>query len=344
MAEYEAWGAQMAWRPFIMYFQPSDLRTASCNTDSLGFRFSADAEGKVARVDQWDGNPCNIVLGNSVAFSVGSTSDANSLAARMSYHGGETWLNFSGRALCSQPGIFDLYFHRHYVEAVNRIVLFSGANDLFLYYVPKVFDPTFGIFFFSDVFKERMKAPENPGRVQRMREVVIPKPRQNKQPPDIDAIIAERRPTRERAVDMLVRSLENRKMLANGLGIELVYVLQPVRSWVKTPWTEEERELTAERREGGSIWNAVLAKVMDEEHHRWFAGRLAEQLGRLGIPFLDMNEVLSDHPRHREWLFIDYLHLTDAAYVICAQVLAQPFQRSTAREFRADKGSYRILE
>lgn len=333
MAEYEAWGAQMAWRPFIMYFQPPNLRTSSCNTDSLGFRFSADADGKVVRIDQWSGKPCNIVLGNSVAFSVGATSDAESLAARMSHHSGETWLNFSGRAFAATQEYLTFMFHRHYVGSVKRIVLFSGANDLFLYYVPKMFDETFGIFFFSEVFAERMKLTKNAHPLAQAWKALMP--RRFKRLPtnlsrDLDEIIAERRPTRARAVALLVRNLENWKMAADGLGIELVYALQPVRSWVQKPLTTEECELAAELSESASRWNTVLGKVMDDEQHHWYASRLAEECGRLGILFIDMNESLSNHPRNREWLFMDYLHFTDAGYDICALVLAQYFEHSTA--------------
>jgi hypothetical protein len=325
MADY-AW--DMSWRPFIMYFHPPNLRTPSCNTDSLGFRFSADSEGRVACVDQWGDNQCNLVLGNSVAFSVGATSDAKSLAARMSHHSGGPWLNFSGRAFAASQEYLTFIFHRHHVGPVKRIVLFSGSNDIYLYYVPKMFDETFGIFFFSEVFAERMSPPKNPGRLEHLREAIIPgrvKQSAGKQIPNIDQVIAERKPGREMAVELLIRSLENWKMAINGLSIELVYALQPVRSWVEKPWTTEETELAAEMSEAGSKWNTVLSKVMDKEQHHWYAGRLSTECRRLGIPFIDMNEALSNHPRNKEWIFMDYLHLTDAGYDICAQVLARHF-------------------
>jgi hypothetical protein len=340
MADYDYWGTQMAWRPFIMFFQPPDLRTASCNTDSLGFRFSADPSGTIARTDQWQDRPCNLVLGNSVAFSVGATSDAASLPARMSHYSGETWLNFSGRAFAASQEYLTFIFYRHRVGPLKRVVLFSGSNDLYLYYAPKkMFDETFGIFFFSDVFGERMN-PAPPGEVphwsKQMRESVSrrirrmkpanSKPANTTQLQDLDQIIAERRLTREKAVTLLARSLENWKMAADGLGIDLLYALQPVRSWVKKPLAAEELELGAEINERGSQWNKILAKVMDEEQYHWYKGRLVEECRRLHIPFLDLNEILSNHPRNHEWIFMDYLHLTDAGYDICAEVLAGYFQ------------------
>jgi hypothetical protein len=100
---------------------------------------------------------------------------------------------------------------------------------------------------------------------------------------------------------------------------------------VKTPWTPEELELTEEHRRRGGTWNTVLAKVMDEEHHRWYADQLGGHCRRLGISFIDVNDVLSNHPRHTEWSFIDYLHLTNAGYDICAEALTrtlQPLRRS----------------
>lgn len=333
MTDYEF---QMAWQPFIMYFHPPDLRTASVNTDSLGFRFSADPAGSVVRTDEWQGRPCNLVLGNSVAFSVGATSDAASLPARMSHHSDETWLNFSGRAFAASQEYLTFIFHRHRVGPLKRVVLFSGSNDLYLYYAPKMFDETFGIFFFSDVFAERMNPPPPPeiphwsrqmreSLFRRLRKPVPGKSADTKQLPGLDAVIAERRPIREKAVTLLARSLENWKMAADALDIELLYALQPVRSWVKKPWAAEELELGAEINERGSKWNKILAKVMDEEQYHWYAGRVAEECRRLDIPFVDLNEMLSHHPRNHEWLFLDYLHLTDAGYDVCAELLAQYF-------------------
>lgn len=337
MADYDFWGGQMAWRPFIMFFHPPDLHTESCNTDTLGFRFSADPSGSVARTDAWQDRPCNLVLGNSVAFSVGATSDAASLSARMSHYSGETWLNFSGRAFAASQEYLAFMFYRHRVGPVKRVVLFSGSNDLYLYYAPKkMFDETFGIFFFSDVFAERMN-PAPPvvshwskqiwesvfrGRIK----PASGRPMNPKQLPDLDEVIAERRLTRENAVTLLVRSLENWKMAADGLGIDLLYALQPIRSWVKKLLTPEELELGAEINERGSQWNKILAKVMDEEQYHWYKGRLAEECRRLLIPFLDLNEILSNHPRNHEWIFLDYLHLTDAGYDICGEVLTRYLQ------------------
>jgi lysophospholipase L1-like esterase len=336
MADYDFWGSQMAWRPFIMFFQPPDLRTASCNTDSLGFRFSADPSGNVARSDEWQDRPCNLVFGNSVAFSVGATSDAASLSARMSHYSGETWLNFSGRAFAASQEYLTFLFYRHRVGPHKQVVLFSGSNDLYLYYAPKMFDETFGIFFFSDVFAERMNPkppPEVPHWSKQMLASVFRrikpargKPVNTKQLPNLDEVIAERRQTREKAMTLLARSLENWKLAADGLGIDLLYALQPVRSWVKKPFSPEELELEAEIDEHGSKWNKILAKVMDEEQYHWYKGRVAEECRRLLIPFLDLNEILSNHPRNHEWIFMDYLHLTDAGYDICAEVLARYFQ------------------
>ena len=152
------------------------------------------------------------------------------------------------------------------------------------------------------------------------------KPVNTKQLPNLDEVIAERRLTREKAVTLLARSLENWKMAADGLGIDLLYALQPVRSWVKKPFAAEELELEAEINEHGSKWNKILARVMDEEQYHWYKGRVAEECRRLLIPFLDLNEILSNHPRNHEWIFLDYLHLTDAGYDICAEELARYFR------------------
>jgi hypothetical protein len=325
MADYDRWGAAMAWRPYIMYFQPPNLRTACCNTDGLGFRFSSKVDGNVARVDQWDRSPSNLLFGNSVAFSVGATTDANSLAARMTWHTSETWLNFAGRAFAASQELLTFLYYRHRLGPVRRIVLFSGSNDLYLYYVPKMFDEIFGIFFFSDVFATRMSASPDMRWAERVWKAAVPTRLKKRRSPerDLTSVIAERRPDRARAVELWRRSLEHWRILAAGLGIDLVYALQPIMTWVSKPPSPEELELSRAWLENPSGWTAILQAVMDLEHYEWWSGALAAECRKMGVRFVDMNMELSRHPRRKEWLFIDHLHLTDAGYDVCGEILAR---------------------
>ena len=332
MEEYDAWGSRLVWKPYVMFFQPADLHTASCNTDSKGFRVSVDAKGTVARVDESEGHDCSLVFGNSVAFSVGARSDAATLSARLSHQTGDTWLNFAGRAFSSSQEFLTFVYHRHLVGRVKRVVLFSGSNDLYLYYSPKTFDESLGVFFFSRFFEERMRQPAELKWAQRVWKAAVPSrlARRRGRETDLDALIAERKPGREQAIGIVCRNLVYWKALTDGLGIELVYALQPIRSWVNKPVTDEEAELTREQRETPTEWNEILNKVMDQDHYHWFADRLGRHCADLSIRFIDMSREISAHSRRNEWLFIDHLHLTDAGYDVCADILASSFSRTAA--------------
>ena len=340
MADYDLLG-KVDWRPYLMFFQQPDFVSQSVTTDRLGFRRTLNG-GALFGIDDVGDRPVNLLLGNSVAFGVGATSDDASLASRLAAHGDGCWLNFCGRAFGAMQELILFQAYRYRLPRIRRVVLCTGLNDLYLSYAPKVFDETFGVFFFSEVFFKAMCGTQ--ARLSRKRSVLAAMlspfygdridygrvklrelPRMLLQPPpgapaepDYLALVAERRHLRGRIIDQLERTLEIWAALARVFGFELSYALQPMLPWTGKQWTPEERELVAEADGIGGRWHRILRAVLDDDHHRWYSARLSDLCRRLKIQFIDMNEQFRDQ---QAWLFLDRVHLNDAGQDLAARRL-----------------------
>ena len=325
MEEYTRWAGSMIWHPYLMFFHPANIRSDVCQTDSLGFRLGTDHRGEAVRVDEWNGPEANLLLGNSVAFSVGATSDANTLSSRLSARTQLPWLNMSGRAFSAAQELLLFMFHQHRFRNIKRIVLFSGINDLYLYFAPKLFDDVYGVYFFSDVFERRMSGPAEKPWAQRVWTALLPSRFSRKAHPIDTAGVAALRQTRDRAAEIVVRRLGYWRMLTQSMGIEFIFVLQPVMNWVEKKRPAEEKELAEALKSSPSVWDQLLCKVMDAEQHAWYAGYMEKACRELRIPFADMSKELSMHKRSEEWLFIDQLHLTNQGYDLCAEIISSRF-------------------
>lgn len=323
LADYDRLGTPIAWRPYLMFFHHRNFTSPSVNTDRHGFRPTWDAREQRVTLDDAAGRDVNLLVGNSVSFGVGATSDQAALSSRLSAHSRELWLNFSGRAFGSRQELTLFETHRYKLGNVRRVVLFSGLNDLYLYYSPKTFDETFGIFFFSELFHKSLQSPPQAGLKTALatlvREIRARLRRKAADPAeDFSAVVSERLDGRQQIIEHIGRVLEIWSLLARGLGFELSYMVQPILPWTGKIHSAEEKELLAEGNAIGGRWNQILEMVLDGGHHRWFTDAMAHLCRRLDIHFYDLN---ADFPKTDDWLFLDRVHLTDAGQDVAARAV-----------------------
>jgi len=96
------------WIPYLMCFQEGDYRSATVNTDALGFR--------------WDPvKTKNILLGSSFVFGVGASGDEKTVARLLECN------NFGGRAHTLMQHVLLYFFYGKYA---NKVTLLAGVNDL----------------------------------------------------------------------------------------------------------------------------------------------------------------------------------------------------------------------
>ncbi len=347
MVDYGRLNERFEWRPYLMYFQQPNFSSASVTTDRLGFRPTIDGAGRRVTIDDVQARSVNLLVGNSVAFGVGASSDAASLASRIAAHTGECWMNFCGRGFGAMQELILFESHRHKLGRLQRVVLFTGLNDFYLYYAPKMFDEIFGIFFFSEAFYGAMNRRPQQLSARRallaallrpffgeridyatvsfaqLPRLLINQRGRNEPPPtepDYEVVVAERRGGRDRIIEHLGRTLELWSVLARGLGFELTYALQPMLPWLEKTLSAEENALLAAQDAEGGRWHRILRAALDREHYDWYVAALSRLCARQGIPFVDIGAGMREPGR---WLFVDRVHMNDAGQDVSAQLVAR---------------------
>jgi len=290
LADYDALGKLSRWVPYVMSFGPADRVLPSVSTDGRGFRVTLDRE---ARPVDPAGRACSVLVGGSTAFGVGASSDRHTIPSILNRTGDGLWVNFGGRAFNSTQEL--LAFMLHLPERVERIVVLSGVNNVFLAFVAPRPSSIYSPFFNQREVESAMEVDtvEEPG--------------------DFEARYAS-------LLTLFRRDLRALRLMAEGFGAKLTFAVQPFLSWLNKALTPEERELLAlvdQQRAQAARWQ-VDPRHVGEMRDRYFAD-LSRVCAELGVGFCNLNEAPAF--REPEWLFVDRVHLTDRGHALAADLL-----------------------
>lgn len=329
MREYDRAGR--AWVPYLMYFHQPDYHSTAVNTDSRGFRCGLGKDGRrIAELARDERLPTCVLAGGSTVFGIGATSDASTIPSLLSQNGGAVWFNFGGRAFSSTQEFLLFSFYTPYLADLRRVTILSGINNLILYYLSSEYSKDFGSFFSMSEFRPRSgegKEPEAPSRLRQAVRRLLPG--QKAPPPPAPTVsllrtIEDHERQKNDLLHIYDRDIKNWQLMSVALGFQLSYVLQPLAGWVRKHPSPEETQLFAELDEQqGEAWRQILSQKMGFAQHRFLADSLGAICRRHGVPFLDMNEALSNLPIDGKWLFVDRIHLTDLGNQLVAQILAK---------------------
>jgi len=311
-----------AYRPLAGFVARPDHRSPALNTDALGMRESYDAEGR--HVDLFEARAafprCRVLLGGSAAFGVGATSDRTTIAARLGGPG-EPCLNLGVRATTSRGELAVYLALKHLLPPPARVFLFSGANDVLLAATDSasVF-PAYGAAFSHEIRGLARAGADQSGwdrmgarlQVPAAASVLAARARRRlarrSGPPSSVRAFPERL---EVMLHLLADTLETWSWLRAAQGFELTFVLQPALPWCPRSPTPVERECY----EADVEAIPALVRLADLEVYERLRAELARACDRLEITFLDANPWMASSD---ETLFVDTLHLTDAANALVA--------------------------
>lgn len=319
---------EIRWLPYLMYFHAPGHRSEVVNTDRLGFRLS-EGQGRRASVGgQVPEGPVRLIAGSSTVFGIGASHDAHTLASRLwdRHAPALPWLNFGGRSFNSAQELLLFVLYRHLVPRVEEIVLFTGFNNLGLARLPHWMQGDSGAFFNGHEYFEQVREP----RARRRRAAGLSRrsARRSSQPsPDVDQSVPDLAGQLDRAVDLTLRHLDTWKLLAQGLGARLTFVLQPLAPWVREQPAHQEQLLFQELDEIADFSRAY-GDICTIEAGRRYADLLGSGCQKLGVPFLDMNPVLGAAISPDDWIFVDRIHFTDHGHDIVSGLLAEQLSLS----------------
>ncbi|WP_212615906.1 IopA [Streptomyces zhaozhouensis] len=296
------------------------------NTDTGGFRLAHGPAGPSSLMGNMPSGEVSVMLGGSAAFGFGASCDEETIPSHLATGPDAVpWLNLACNGFNSTQELIVFLLHRHQLPVIKDIVVFSGVNTLVLAGLPGA-DRDYGQFFFSGPFARRLGIPdpaEQPTALTRFARSAgrlvgrgEEKSREARRA-DPDGVLppAERLNLALRAAG---RDLDRLVELAAPTGARIHYVLQPVSTWTRKPYTTEERVLIEER---GEMYKGLFSMILDPAVHDEYAAGMEAVCKDRSIPFLNLNTALGSGPEAKDWLFVDLVHLTDVGYRLSTEVL-----------------------
>ena len=110
-------------------------------------------------------------------------------------------------------------------------------------------------------------------------------------------------------------------ILANGLGIQLHFALQPLATWMEKLLSSEEKEIFKILDLMSNDWQ-VLAHQIKTVRNEYFSD-VEKICHELSVNYFNVN--LAPEFLTEEWLFVDRVHLTDRGCEIAAKILKKEF-------------------
>ena len=302
---------QIFWLPFVMNSTYPKVRTPTVNTDGHGFRYTINDSGDRMSPEAVPKGPKNLLLGASVAFGVGATSDAMTVPSMLSASRNEAWLNMAGRGFVFAQNLVQMLFFLPRIDPLKEVVLFGGINDINQYFLTPLFPRIYGCYHESQYFFERMNA-QFKQTAHDTYEI----------PADFDRCFKEiRNPDRDREAfeESLRNTLSALKLVSQAKGARFSLVLEPVIHWMARKLSPEEERLMAQK----SKPKTRFERRVGDAYRDWYAAFLMRTCEELDIPYLDLNRHFQDDRVEGDWLFIDNVHLTDAGYKEATRLIDQ---------------------
>ncbi|MGX5693911.1 hypothetical protein ACWKWA_12190 [Dermacoccus abyssi] len=308
-------GGEVAWSPYTIFFQPLEYRSAVVNTDQLGFRLSTNPRSAAVSVAEHGGGRVNLLAGSSTAFGIGASGDEHTLASLLStpQRSGETWLNFSGRSFNSVQEYLLAALHHHRLESVDRIILLSGFNNLGLSRQPASVLDDHATFFMRQRYESLREDDGVFSGLLRRRSLQRPSPSADDAVLNLDRQIPF-------AVDTVARSLTLWSALAQHIGAELTFVLQPLANWVRDDPSREETEIFAELDEIGGF-TQQYGEILTADVHAAYSRGLRDATKAVGLTYVDSIPAFAESISPEDWMYVDRIHFTDRGHAAFADLL-----------------------
>lgn len=346
MAQYDALGSKTIFSPYLMFKSPKNFKSNIVNTDSNSFRLSG-ADGNLNLDNLESTNNINILTGASAAFGVGASADQSTISAYLSKKTNNDWVNFSGRAYTSTQEFISFAYYKDLVQSIDNIVIFSGINDLYLYFASKYYNKQFGSLFMASNFMNNMN------RDSRLISI-ISRPILNKlleliygvnnfnllSNKDAMNLLFRRTPinrvinhleqfdainshseTPYEILDVFKRNISNWKIMADYYNAKITFILQPYANWlVDRSFTDNEKQVFELLDRLGGKSAKVIFNRMNSLHH-WYSNELSKACNAHKINYFDSNQILNNN--HNEDIFVDRVHLTDYGNKIISNFLLE---------------------
>ena len=326
------------WKPYIMFFNESNFYSKVLNTDNFGLRFNNSSFKKKKSI--FDEKIITkkrkaALIGASTAFGVGATKDENSISAQLSKKTDFHFFNISGKAFSGYQETILFQTLLDKIGKIDKIVIFSGLNDIFMQYYIEDFDETLGPFFFNDVYIDAMNSYNLGWKRKSLRILLSPflQKRINwssLSKKELKQIVFGNKKIINKSLNKFdnlnylnQRNLKFWSSIQKLTKIKITYVLQPLSSWCEKKFSGEEKMIFNEL-DNTSIRTFNVLRQLDKiRNYKIYSRNLKNICNKNNIKFVDANELIKKSKFNREWLFVDRAHLTDLGYKRMSELLIE---------------------
>ena len=321
------------WKPFVMFFNQPNFKSQVFNLDKFGLRFNDLSNLKNLNIEKNNSifnekifSNCKetaALVGASTAFGTGASSDAYTIPSILSKKTNTHFLNVSCSGFSGFQEIILFQSFINLLKNIKKIIVLSGLNDLFLINHLSTFDPVFGPHYFSQRYIKGMVQDTLSWR-RNLAKVIFE--------PFIKHNVYWNSVTKKQLLNFLLKKnefkkpdLSNKKEIfknlieknfqfwsniQRGMGIKVIYALQPFANWCKKKFSDEEKEIFSVV-DTTTIKTYQTLKLIDKKAHIDYKNILQENCSYHNFDFIDCNDYLSNNNFDKQWLFVDRSHLTD---------------------------------
>ena len=150
------------WKPYVMFFNKPDYKSYVYNLDKNGLRFNDLNANKIKpnqKIDSifdpslyQDFKKKGVVVGGSAAFGTGSSNDGKTIPGILSK---KTDTYFFNMGCSAYNGFQEIILFQNFINHLNnldKIIVYSGLNDMYLTYFNTRFDELFDSHYFSQIY------------------------------------------------------------------------------------------------------------------------------------------------------------------------------------------------
>jgi len=320
------------WAANLMFMNEPNYISQVCNTDSFGLRFNSVNTGDFKNqsiFDQETKKEKSIMVGSSSTFGVGASSDEKTIPSILSNNSEYIFYNLGARAFNGMQEIILTELMINKLDSIKKIVLYSGMNDIYMFYNKNFLHEYPGPFYFN---KEFLDITENSSLSFSRKILKFLFPNLNIDYKNIsvkdtlNTVLLNKKDGRNEKLkssypnltleEVVSRNIKLWKIFSKSTNTDISFFLPPFLPWCKskTNYTVEEKDidnfLTSNQGKNGTFnYYSYLDNIKND--YSKIIRLFEENCKKNNIPFYDCNILFQQKENNDKWLFVDKVHLTD---------------------------------
>ncbi len=294
------------YKPFIMFFNCSNYKSKVVNTDEIGFRLNYHNNNLEKLSNFFNQENVTIVIGGSLVFGFGATSDNNTISSILSKKTNKIYLNFGGTAFNSKQEILlFLNFFQNF-KKVDKVIIVSGANDLYLNLIND--EDEWGNFFFKKKYQDIFDRYKNRNNFYYKFNYLLNKFKKQNNNTKIYKV------NFTKLYNNYSQNLKLWSNLSNSFDFKIHFFLQPLAIWTKKKLSDEEEKIFNILDNSNDLAHIILKETSKIENYLKFSKMLESLSKEINIDFTDLNFKLNQSKNLNKSLFVDRIHMNDLGY------------------------------